>query len=97
MAKFFGTVQGGRGKATRLGHSGLSVTAQSYEGSVIVNLYEVDGAHHVSINVGEGSTSMGTYNLYRGPIKGLFDDMKRNFSQISQQYKLTHTGVTKHG
>jgi hypothetical protein len=91
MAEFFGTVQGGRGKATRLGHAntGLDVTAQSYEGSIIINMYVGNaGVKCVSINVGEGSTAAGTYNLYRGPIKGLFDDMQRNFSQIAQQHRL---------
>jgi len=74
MANFYGTVQGGRGKATRLGHNYLDVTAQSYEGSVIVRLFELDGTQHASIRVGAGSTGQGTYSLYSGPIKGLFSD-----------------------
>jgi hypothetical protein len=38
MARFYGTIQGQRGKATRLGHTGLDVTAQSYEGDVCITL-----------------------------------------------------------
>ena len=81
MANFFGTVQGGRGKATRLGHSELDVTAQSYDGSIVVNLRrDTAGETHVSICVSEGSTSAGVYNLYRGPIKKLFSD-QTNFGR----------------
>jgi hypothetical protein len=41
MARFFGTLQGGRGEATRLGHasSGLRVTAASWSGKVCVQAY----------------------------------------------------------
>ena len=74
MAKFFGTVQGGRGKATRLGHNDLTVTAQSYDGSIVIKLYEQDGVKYACINVGEGSSAFGTHVLYRGPIKKLFSD-----------------------
>lgn len=40
MARFYGTIQGARGPASRLGHtrSGLRVTAQSYNGDVEVHL-----------------------------------------------------------
>jgi hypothetical protein len=41
MARFFGTLQGGRGEATRLGHasSGLRATAASWSGKVCVQAY----------------------------------------------------------
>jgi hypothetical protein len=78
MATFFGTVQGGRGKATRLGHgsTGLHVTAQSYSGSIIVNLHQSDqnGNDYCTISVAEGSASGGGHTLYSGPIKDLFND-----------------------
>ena len=74
MAKFFGTVQGGRGKATRLGHSDLKATAQSYDGSIVTQLYEEDGVTFASIYVSPDSTQVGQHRLYRGPIKGLFSD-----------------------
>ena len=77
MAMFFGTIQGGRGEATRLGHAntGLHVSAQSYEGSIIVNMYHThDGLQCVDISVATGSAKSGGYTLYSGPIKNLFND-----------------------
>ena len=76
MAKFFGTVQGGRGKATRLGHKDLKVTAQSYAGSIIVNLYynEAEQMDCCEISIGQSSTEFSGYTMYHGPIKGLFND-----------------------
>lgn len=74
MARFFGTVQGGRGQATRLGHSGLHVTAQSHSGSIVIDL-DRDGDEDVcTIGVAEGSRGRPDYIMYRGPIKKLFDD-----------------------
>jgi hypothetical protein len=80
MATFYGTVQGSRGKATRLGHSHLDLTAQSYEGSIVVRLYVEQGVQHASICVSQGSTEHGTYNLFRGPIRTLYEDSKQNFN-----------------
>jgi len=82
MARFFGTVQGGRGKATRLGHADLHVTAQSYSGSIIVNLHQSDqnGNDYCTISVAEGSASGGGHTLYSGPLKDLFSD-QRNFGR----------------
>ena len=74
MAKFYGTVQGGRGKATRLGHNDLRVSAQSYSGSVIVQLYQQDDEDKCRIMVGNGSTAVCALVLYEGPIKRLFSD-----------------------
>jgi len=78
MAMFFGTIQGGRGEATRLGHAntGLRTSARSYSGSIIVQLYydEPTGVECADITVGEGSTNHGRWSLYNGPIKNLFDD-----------------------
>lgn len=39
MAKFYGTLQGNRGEATRAGTSEIHVSAQSWDGSVGVRLY----------------------------------------------------------
>lgn len=74
MARFYGTVQGQRGEATRLGHSGLTSTTRSYAGSVIVMMYLERDVEYVRIGVGERSTSCIDYTLYDGPVKGLFDD-----------------------
>jgi hypothetical protein len=74
---FYGTIQGGRGEATRLGHAntGLHVSAQSYEGSIIVDLYVANaGLQCARIAVATGSNKSGGFTLYDGPIKKLFDD-----------------------
>jgi hypothetical protein len=44
MARYYGTIQGARGPASRLGHAsgGLSVTAQSFNGDIVVHLYAPD-------------------------------------------------------
>jgi len=78
MARFYGTVQGGRGRATRLGHatSGLSVTAQSYSGDVIVNLCDAEGDDHVHIYVRDHSGGRSKL-IYHGPITQLLDQSER--------------------
>lgn len=43
MAKFYGSVKGARGEATRLGHKELETIAASWKGAVSVYLYEADG------------------------------------------------------
>jgi hypothetical protein len=78
MAEFYGSVQGARGEATRLGHgnTGLRTSAQSWEGSIIVNIYKngSDGPVCVDISVTPDSAKRGGHTLYSGPIKNLFDD-----------------------
>jgi hypothetical protein len=75
MAMFYGTVQGARGEATRLGHSvtGLRTSAQSYDGSIIVNIYH-NKVTCVDICIAIGSAKGGGHTLYSGPIEKLFDD-----------------------
>lgn len=75
MSHFYGSVQGGRGKATRCGHvgTGLRVTAQSFTGSIIVQLAVVNGEDSVAIYVSKGSTTKADYCLYDGPIAKLLD------------------------
>jgi hypothetical protein len=45
MSHFYGTVQGGRGEATRTGHktTGLTTTAASWSGAIRVRLYHDNG------------------------------------------------------
>jgi len=80
MAKFYGTVQGGRGKATRLGHQVIMTSAQSFNGSIVTQLFEENGETFASIHVSEGSSSSTGHRLYRGPIKQLFAD-QTNFGR----------------
>jgi hypothetical protein len=80
MARFFGTVQGNRGRAQRLGHAvgGLTVTAQSWNGSVEISLFvDHDDQDCVDISVGAGSTSTGSKTIYHGPIAALLDQSAR--------------------
>lgn len=51
MARFFGTVQGNKGQATRLGHpkGGLLVEAESYSGDIVVRFRDHRGNDHVTI------------------------------------------------
>lgn len=70
MAHFYGTLQGGRGEATRLGHvnSGIETVAASWEGAIRVRLYIKDGEDWADVQMctwrghGENAT------LYRGPV-----------------------------
>ncbi len=63
MAQFYGTLQGSRGRATRLGTkgSGLDVAARSWEGSISVGLYYDDEAKadRYELRVNEGSNGGG--------------------------------------
>lgn len=72
MARFYGTVQGGRGEASRLGHStsGLGVSAKSWNGCIGVRLYDEKGVDHCYIDVEEHNGSRRKI-LYRGPIADL--------------------------
>ena len=74
MAHFYGTIQGARGEASRLGHksSGLTVKAASWQGAVLTVLSHVDGrdwatvylTRHRGAGIGIDRT------LYDGPIDG---------------------------
>ena len=75
MSKFYGQVEGQASTvASRRGsaNSGLKVSAQSWEGSVIVRLWEnKEGETMVEIEKGEGSTSWGGDTIYRGKLEDL--------------------------
>jgi hypothetical protein len=79
MARFYGSVQGGRGEATRLGHatSGLRVTAQSYTGDVRVTLYDFKGEDWCRISVAKHADCSPAFYLYEGPISRLMDAKAR--------------------
>lgn len=51
MAHFYGSLQGQRGEATRLGSkaSGLHITAASWHGAIEVELFERDGVDHYRV------------------------------------------------
>ena len=76
MAAFYGTVEGNRGVGTRIGSkdSGMKVSAQSYDGSVVVRMwYNQDNELMVSIETADKSTNYWTdKTIYRGK----FNDLK---------------------
>ena len=50
MARFYGSTQGERGEAHRLGHRGMNVTAASWRGAISVRLWtDADGVERYSI------------------------------------------------
>lgn len=74
MAKFYGTVKGAKGPASRTGtkDSGIEAVAQSWKGSVSVRMYEVEDKTQVEISVERGSTSMPGKSIFRGTLEELF-------------------------
>lgn len=70
MSKFYGQVFGGRGAATRCGHSGITTSAQSFAGSIITELsYAEDDKLMVRVSTDEGSSACGSTIFY-----GTFDE-----------------------
>ena len=65
MSKFYGMVQGDRGAATRGGHTTIRASAQSYDGSVIIELtYNEEGKLMVDVSVAPDSTFLGRRIFY---------------------------------
>lgn len=75
MSKFYGQVEGQASTvASRRGsaNSGIKVSAQSWESSVIVRLWENNESETmVEISKAEGSTSWGGETLFWGKLKDL--------------------------
>lgn len=72
MARFLGTVKGGRGEAQRLGHatSGLHVEAGSWSGGVRVDMYDKDGEDYCNIQLIPWHGAGKSLQLYNGPAGG---------------------------
>lgn len=86
MARYYGTIQGHRGMASRVGHrnSGFEVTAQSYQGDITVDLiaHDVPGQEDVdlvSIYAREHGLGNTPIILYYGPIKHLINQEGHDF------------------
>lgn len=71
MAKFYGTLQGNRGEATRCGTDRIDVSAQSWDGSVIVSLWYKEDDLMVRIETSKRSTCYGDKTLYSGKFEDL--------------------------
>lgn len=72
MARFYGTVQGQRGRATRIGRKSLHVSAQSYSGDILVNFYIQDDVDRVTISAGHHNIG-NSVRLYDGPVADLLN------------------------
>ncbi len=72
MAHFYGSVSGARGEASRLGHksSGLSTKAASWQGAVVVHLYESDGVDMARVSLATHNGAGVDRVLYDGPVNG---------------------------
>ena len=72
MAKFYGTLQGNRGEATRCGSDRIDVSAQSYDGSVMVSLWYNEDDLMVKIKMASNaSTNCFGETLYSGKFEDL--------------------------
>jgi hypothetical protein len=69
MARFYGSLVGNRGEATRCGHSRIKASCQSWNGSIVTEMTYVDDKLMVSVSTGDGSTSIGRQIFY-----GTFDE-----------------------
>jgi len=93
MAKTYCTCQGMRGEATRCGgNDGVRVSAQSYDGSIIVyNWYDGDQLM-VEVGTSDGSRS-GSIN---GPeFRGSFDEFK-SLLKLAADIKSGKVSVVRH-
>jgi hypothetical protein len=78
MAHFYGTVSGsGQTAATRCGHQELFVTAQSFQGDLVIRLVKMDDVDHVWITVRKHEHAATHTLLYSGPIADLLSMEKR--------------------
>ena len=100
MAKFYGTLQGNRGEATRCGSNGIRTSAQSYDGSVIVNLfYNNEGELFVRIETSDRSATYGDYKgeIYRGTFKEFKELLALDNAIKRGEVKITRHRTKKEG
>jgi hypothetical protein len=71
MAKFYGRVQGDRGEATRLGHSGMDVTCASWGGAVTTSMRDDHGVTYVTILLSRWHGAGVDAIIYDGPLEAL--------------------------
>ena len=79
MSRLYGTLQGCRGEATRCGSttSGLRVSAQSYNGSLITYMNINDnGETVVKLKYSDDSSSCGDEIIFEGTLEELKEKLK---------------------
>ena len=70
MAKFYGSVIGNRGEATRLGHTRIKTAARSWDGSIVTELtYNDKNELMVCVSTSNESSALGQQIFY-----GTFDE-----------------------
>lgn len=72
MAHFYGTLQGARGRASRLGHknTGLNTVAASWQGAVSVRLFHDGVRDMVEVRFQEWHGAGSDRLIYKGPVDG---------------------------
>lgn len=85
MARFYGTVKGNRGTASRLGHTtgGLRVLARSWNGSIETLLYDREGEDWATVLLIAGDGHPTT--LFRGPLREYRGPFNRQEITITQE------------
>lgn len=79
MATFYGQISGNRGTASRLGsmQSGLKVSAQSWNGSVITQLsYDSKDTLKIKLSIDDGSSFYGE-TMFNGTLEELKAVLKK--------------------
>jgi hypothetical protein len=76
MAKLYGSIQGNRGAATRMGHSLIKSSVQSYDGSVINYMSDDDDKLMVEVCVSKESSSYGR-RIFYGTFEEFINKLER--------------------
>lgn len=76
MAKFYGSIQGDKGAATRMGHSSIRSSVQSYNGSLISYMSYVGDKLMLELCVSDGSSATGRTIFY-----GVFEEFVSKFEK----------------
>lgn len=75
MAHYYATIQGARGPKTATGskNSSIKTAAQTFDGSVIVEIDHIGGVDRVTISTAPGSSTRPHTVLWAGPLSDLMD------------------------
>lgn len=76
MAKFYGSIQGNKGVATRVGSSSIKSSVQSWDGSLISSMSYVGDKLMLELSVSKGSASYGKTIFY-----GTFEEFVNKFER----------------
>ena len=76
MAKFYGSIQGNKGIATRMGNSSIKSSVQSWDGSLISSMSYVGDKLMLELCVSDGSSATGRTIFY-----GAFEEFVNKFEK----------------